>query len=47
MSFHCFGTQAILEVKHGVGAETKDRMDRTGAGVDRCNEETVLDYQRH
>ena len=24
MSFHCFGTQAILEVKHGVGAETKD-----------------------
>jgi len=30
-----------------VGLETKDRMDRAGGGVDRCNEATVLDYQRH
>ena len=30
-----------------MGLETKDRMDRAGGGVDRCNEATVLDYQRH
>ena len=39
--------RAAQEDPRWVGAETKDRMDRAGGGVDRCNEETVLDYQRH
>jgi len=31
MSFHCFETQAILEGKHGVGAETKDEKHQNSS----------------